>query len=80
MAEIIDTIAELRAKGWTLAALADELGVNRETVYGWVARGRAPTNPKLITGALDGLLRHKRIPKQRRYDPGSRQRTSSDRQ
>ena len=74
MDEVNEKIAQLRADGWTLSAIADELGVNRETAYGWTARGHSPANPKLVLAALDALSKRKRIPKQRRYAPGSRTR------
>ena len=76
MDEITDRISELRGKGWSLSAIADELGVHRETAYGWVARGHDPANPKLVSMALDSLLQRKRIPKRKRYAPGSRTRSS----
>ena len=69
MDEIVHKIEELRGNGWTLASLADELGVHRDTAYGWIARGHSPANPKLVSRALDGLLQRKPPPR-RRY-PGT---------
>ena len=66
-------IAELREKGWTLQTLAGELGVHRETVYEWGAGNHDPANPKPVLAVFDALLRRRRIPKQRRYAKGSRQ-------
>ena len=74
MDEVRQKLAELQGKGWTLAAVADELGAHRETLYGWMARGHEPTHRKLVVLALDGLLRRRRIPKKRRYTEGSRRR------
>ena len=46
--EIKEKIDFLRRKGWTLSAISDELGVGRETAYGWIARGHSPSNIKLV--------------------------------
>ncbi|MFC2001452.1 multiprotein-bridging factor 1 family protein [Chloroflexota bacterium] len=60
-------IAELQEKGWTLAALADELGVTVNAVEKWKAGDRQPSNAKVILVFLDQLAKRKRIPKKRRY-------------
>ena len=65
--EIAAKIGILRHKGWTLSAISDELGVGRETAYGWIARGHSPSNIKLVNLALDGLLKRNRVPKKKRY-------------
>jgi len=65
-------IAELLKKGWTLAAIADELGVTSDTVELWRAGKRNPTNAKAVLLMLDKVLKKKRIPKQKRYAKGSR--------
>lgn len=70
--EIQSKIAELVEKGWTLAAIADELGVTSDTVELWRAGKRNPTNAKAVLLMLDKVLKKKRIPKQRRYAKGSR--------
>ena len=57
----------LREKGWTLSAISDELGVDRETAYGWISRAHSPSNTKLVNLALDELLKRNRIPKKKRY-------------
>ncbi len=67
MEDVKNKIEQLREKGWTLSAISDELGVDRETAYGWIARGHAPSNTKLVNLALDGLLQRNRIPKKKRY-------------
>jgi uncharacterized protein YjcR len=72
--EVQSRIAQLVKKGWTLAAIADELGVKSDTVENWKAGRRNPTNAKPILGMMDSLLKKKQIPKQRRYAKGSRQR------
>ncbi len=71
--EIQSRIAELVEKGWTLAAIADELGVTSDTVENWRAGRRNATNAKGVLAILDTLLKKKQIPKKRRYALGSRQ-------
>ena len=70
--EILTKITQLMEKGWTLAAIADELGVTSDTVELWKAGKRNPTNAKGILLMLDKILDKKRIPKKRRYVKGSR--------
>ena len=70
--EIQSRIAQLVERGWTLAAIADELGVKPDTVENWRAGRRNPTNAKAILAMLDKLLKKKRIPKKKRYAHGSR--------
>ncbi|MBU2535895.1 MAG: helix-turn-helix domain-containing protein [Chloroflexota bacterium] len=70
--EIQTKIAQLTENGWTLASIADELGVKADTVENWRAGHRNATNAKAILAMLDKLLKKRRIPKQRRYVKGSR--------
>ena len=67
MNEVQSKIAELEAKGWTLAAIADELQVAYITVQKWKAGERNTRLEKPVLDSLDRLLGRKRIPKQRRY-------------
>jgi transcriptional regulator with XRE-family HTH domain len=60
-------IAELQQKGWTLAALANELGVTVNAVEKWKAGERYPRNAKAVLMLLSQLIGRKRIPKKRRY-------------
>jgi hypothetical protein len=60
-------LTELKAKGWTISAIADELMVLRDSVWSWDTGRYAPKNPRLVRIALEGLLRRRRIPKRRRY-------------
>ena len=71
-------LATLQKKGWTLAALADELGQKVNTLEKWKAGQRNPANQKAVLAMLEQLERRKRIPKQRRYAKGSRVRTLKD--
>lgn len=67
MNEVQTRIAQLQKKGWTLAALASELGVTPNAVEKWNAGQRQPSKATLVL--LDQLLKRKRIPKKRRYAP-----------
>jgi hypothetical protein len=73
--EIQIKIAKLVENGWTLAAIADELGVSSLAVELWNGGKRYPTNAKGVLMMLDKVAEKKRIPKQRRYAKGSRQHT-----
>ena len=68
MNEVQARLAGLRAKGWTVAAIADELGVSRNAVEKWNAGDRTPSNRKSTLEHLDRLLQLRRIPKKRRYN------------
>ena len=74
--EVQMLIAQLEAKRWTLAAIADskELGVHRNTVGGWKNGTKYPRPDTPIIDALNRLLKVNRIPKKRRYTPGNRRR------
>ena len=72
MNEIQARIADLKEKGWTLAALADELGVTVNAVEKWKAGDRQPANSKAIFVVMDEIAGRKRIPKKRRYNKESR--------
>ena len=67
MNEIQTKLTELQEKGWTLAAIADELAVTVNAVEKWKAGDRQPQNAKAVLMLLDQLLGRKRIPKRRRY-------------
>jgi transcriptional regulator with XRE-family HTH domain len=67
MTEVQNLIAELRAKGWTVAAISDELGVDYYTVYKWEKGIHAPSNIGAVRKVLSQLLQQRRIPKRRRY-------------
>ena len=77
MNEVQTKIRELQSKGWTLAALADELGLTSSAVEKWKSGVRHPANSKAILTLMDQIASRKRIPKQRRYVKGSRQRSRS---
>ena len=77
MNDVQEKLAELQGKGWTLAAIADELEITVSAVEKWKAGSRYPDTPKPVMVVLDSLLRRKRIPKKRRYVKGSRQRSGA---
>ena len=77
MTDVQDKIMELQQRGWTLAAVADGLGVTVSSVEKWKSGHRYPGSPKLVLMGMSQLMKQKRIPKQRRYAPGSRQRSSA---
>jgi transcriptional regulator with XRE-family HTH domain len=64
---IQETIEALRARGWTVSAIADALGLPRATVERWRHGSRQPTHAAFVQHELNGLLRRKRIPKRKRY-------------
>jgi len=72
MNEVQTKIAGLQEKGWTLAALADELGVTPNAVEKWKAGDRQPSNTKAVLTLLDHIVKRKRIPKKRRYSKNNR--------
>ena len=67
MGEVQQVLGQLKAKGWTLAAISDAIEVHRDSVAGWDAGRHSPANAKAVTLLLEGLLRRQRIPKKRRY-------------
>ncbi len=73
MNDIQSKINELQEKGWTLVALAEEIGVTANAIEKWKAGDRFPANSLAVLSLLDQLTKKKRIPKKRRYAEGSRQ-------
>ena len=55
MNDVQQTIAGLRVQGWTLAALAEEMGVFRTALDKWVAGQRYPRNARAVLALLQGL-------------------------
>ena len=68
MNDVQIVIAELRKKGWTLAAIADEIGVSRNAVDTWRSGSRYPANSVVVLRELARLQGRKRIPKRRHYE------------
>ena len=69
MDEVADVIKTLQGKGWTLAALGDELGVRWLTVRRWREGEHPPANPIAVLMLLRQLERRKRVPKRKRRGP-----------
>lgn len=67
MNDVQKALAGLQERGWTLAALADALGVTVSAAEKWKAGQRYPANAKAILALLDRIGKKKRVPKQRRY-------------
>jgi len=67
MNDIQKKLSELQEKGWTIAALANELAQARVTLDKWVYGERYPANAKAILAMLDQIYKRKRIPKKKRY-------------
>ena len=72
MNEVQEAIAALQAKGWTLAAIADEMEITVNAVEKWKAGQRTPTNRKSILEHLGRLLQMRHVPPQRRYQKDAR--------
>ncbi|MBI2170660.1 MAG: helix-turn-helix domain-containing protein [Chloroflexi bacterium] len=70
MNDVQQRLAVLQEKGWTLAAIADELGLTPNAVQKWKSGDRQRVS-KATLEALNRLQRRQRIPKQRRYAKGS---------
>lgn len=66
MNTVQDMISKLENKGWTLAAIADEVGVSYNAAQKWKAGNRYPSNAKAVLQSLDVLGKRRRIPRKRR--------------
>ena len=52
-------LLELKAKGWTMRAIADELAVSHMTVYRWQKGMRKAENSRSVLYMLDTLFKEK---------------------
>ncbi len=66
MKELMRLIEDLEGRGWSDAALSEELHVAQNTIYRWKSGNRYPSNPELYAEKLRQLLTRKRVPKRRR--------------
>ena len=66
MNEITEQLSHLNNKGWTDAAISDELGVSPITIFRWKKGMRTPDNSRSVLHMLATLVDRKRIPKKRR--------------
>jgi transcriptional regulator len=71
-------IVQLQDKGWTLVAIADELGATVNAVEKWKAGDRNPSNLKAVLNLLDQLNKRKRISKKKRYIADSKRKSQND--
>ena len=67
MDDVREMIGQLRAKGWTLAAMADELEVDAYSMLRWETGQRSPANAAGVKTMLRQLMARRRIPKRKRY-------------
>ena len=67
MNDVQDVVSKLVGKGWSLAALSDEIGVTAITMMRWKDGSHYPINAKPVLLALETLMHRKRIPKRKRY-------------
>ncbi len=58
-----EVLARLQAKGWTIAAIADAMGLSRYALDKWKSGERNPSHQVLVVAALKKLETQKRIPK-----------------
>ena len=56
MNDIQVKLALLQKRGWTLAAIADELAVSHNAVEKWKAGDRNPTNGKATLMFVESLI------------------------
>jgi hypothetical protein len=76
--EVQAKLSNLQQKGWTLANIARELNQAIVTVESWNAGKRSPANLQSVLTSLDNLIKRKRVPPQKRYQKGSRNKGVTD--
>ena len=77
MNDVQEKLLELKDRGWTMAAIADELGVSHMAVFRWQKGMRKAENSRSVLHMLDTLMKRKRIPKRRRRGSSSSLRNAS---
>ena len=77
MNDVQEKLLELKDRGWTMAAIADELEVSHMSVFRWQKGMRKADNSRSVLYLLDTLMKRKRIPKQRRRGSSSSSRNAS---
>ena len=77
MNEVQEKLLELKDRGWTMAAIADELDVSHMAVFRWQKGMRKAENSRSVLHMLDTLMKRKRIPKRRRRGSSSSLRNAS---
>lgn len=66
MDAVQERLANLKEKGWSLAAIATEMEVSYNAIQKWNAGERKPSNVKAVLQSLDALCKRRRVPKRRR--------------
>lgn len=69
MSQVQHMLIDLHGRGWTIPAIADELGLSASTIEKWKSGARHPSGQKMVVAALEELLGRKRLPRRRRYIP-----------
>ena len=77
MNDVQNKLLELKDRGWTIAAIADELASSHMTVFRWQKGMRNADNSRSVIHMLDTLMKRKRIPKRRRRGSSSSLRNAS---
>ena len=77
MYDVQAKLLELKDRGWTMAAVADELDVSHMSVFRWQKGIRKADNARSVLHMLDTLMKRKRIPKRRRRGISSSSRNAS---
>ena len=77
MNDVQEKLLALKDRGWTMAAIADELDVSHMTVFRWQKGMRNAGNSRSVLHMLDTLMKRKRIPKRRRRGTSSSSRNAS---
>ena len=77
MNDVQEKLLELKDRGWTMAAIADELDVSHMSVFRWQKGMRKADNSRSVLHMLAILMKRKRIPKRRRRGPSSSARNAS---
>lgn len=80
MNDIQKAIARLQDNDWTLAAIAEEIGVQWLTVHRWKTGQTYPPIAKPVLRNLEAMLRRKRVPGRRRYSKRGRLRAAQENQ
>jgi IS30 family transposase len=66
MEQIQIAIQNLESKGWTVAAIADAMGVRWQTIYRWKRGANSPASEAAVVLLLSTLEGRKEVPKRRR--------------
>jgi transcriptional regulator with XRE-family HTH domain len=68
MNDVQQALINLLERGWSIAAIADEMGTHRETVSRWKHGHTYPAPARPVVLALEGISRRGWVPKRKRYN------------